>query len=147
VNTPITGLQPITHDSPDATNLLAPHDFSRFPVATGTSNGDVTFDNLFYPSGAPQTASDYPFKGGIFDIYGLMFDIGNGRVVDLWSNGTASGIGPFDYGVAVATSATALDYISHGVSVSPEPGALGLVGGGLIGVLIWRRRASYSRER
>ena len=55
--------------------------------------------------------------GGILDIYGLLFDIGGGRVVDLWSNGdfSGTGAGPIDYGVAVATHDTALDYVGGGV--------------------------------
>jgi len=146
VNTPILGLEAVKHDAPEATNLLAPHDFSRFAVATGlspVSNGFLTYDNLLYPGGSPQTASDYPVHGGFFDIYGLMFNIGGGRVVDLWSNGDFSGTGsgPIDYGVGVATHATALDYVGGGVSLAPEPGELGLMGGALFGVFaFWRMR-------
>ena len=96
VNAPIGPLEPIRHDTPESTNLLAPLDFSRFAVTAGLSpenNGFLTYDNLYYPnpSGSPQTASDYPFHGGVLDIYGLLFDIGGGRVVDLWSNGDFSG--------------------------------------------------------
>ena len=143
VNATVNSLVPITRDTPEPTNLLAPHDFSRFAVASGLSpmsNGFLTYDNLFYPGGSPQTASDYPPHGGFLDIYGLMFDIGGGRVVDLWSNG-AGGNGVADYGVAVATSSVALDYVGGGVSV-PEPGSLLLLGGGLLGLLAWRRPAA-----
>jgi hypothetical protein len=150
VNAPIGPLEPIKHDTPDPTNLLAPHDFSRFAVATGLSpqsNGVLTYDNLFYPGGSPQTASDYPLHGGFVDIYGLLFDIGDGRVVDFWSNGTPTGTGHIDYGVAVATHATALDYVSGGVSATPEPGTLCLLGAGLVGLLVCRRRASRQKVR
>jgi hypothetical protein len=126
VNAAIGPLEPIKHDTPEPTNLLAPHDFSRFAVATGLppeNNGFLTYDNLFYPSGSPATASDYPVHGGFLDIYGLLFDIG----------------GPINYGVAVATHDASLDYVG-GVSAIPEPGALGLLGVGLLGMLIWRRR-------
>ena len=151
VNASIGPLEPIKHDTPEPTNLLAPHDFSRFAVAAGLApenNGFLTYDNLFYPGGSPQTASDYPVHGGFLDIYGLLFDIGGGRVVDFWSNGdfSGTGTGPIDYGVAVATHATALDYVGGGVSVTPEPGALGLLGSGLLGMLVWRRRASRQRS-
>lgn len=142
VNAPIGPLEPIKHDTPDPTNLLAPHDFSRFAVASGLAHGSLSYDNLYYPGGSPQTASSYPPHGGFLDIYGLLFDIGGGRVVDVWSNGDASGTGTGPiYGVAVATHETSLDYVS-GVSVTPEPGALGLLGSGLLGMMVWRRRAS-----
>jgi hypothetical protein len=145
VNLPIGGLIPIARATPEPSNLLAPNDFSRFAVASGlpaVNNGFLTYDNLFYPRGSPPTASDYPIHGGPFDIYGLLFDIGNGRAVDLWSNGdfSGNGTGPIDYGVAVATSTEALDYVGGNVSQTPEPDALALVGGGLLGLLVWRRR-------
>ncbi len=144
VNASIGSLEPITRDTPEATNLLAPHDFSRFAVATGLSadnNGFLTYDNLLWPGGSPPTASDYPLHGGFLDIYGLMFTLGNGDVVDVWSNGTPTGAGPIDYGVAVATHATALDYVGGGVAAAavPEPGTVVLFGGGLLALVGWRR--------
>ena len=81
LNAPIGSLVAITHATPDPTNLLAPNDFSRFAVASGLpaeNNGFLTYDNLFWPGGSPQTASDYPPHGGFLDIYGLMFNIGGG---------------------------------------------------------------------
>jgi hypothetical protein len=148
-NTPILSLVPITRDTPEPGNLLAPHDFSRFAVATGLSpqsNGFLTYDNLFYPGGSPPTASDYTVHGGFLDIYGLMFSIGNGRVVDVWSNGdfTGTGAGPIAYGVGVATSATALDYVGGGVTASPEPGTIVLLAGGLVALVAARRRVRQS---
>src|SRR5689334_3098357 len=122
VNALVGPLEPINHATPEPTNLLAPNDFSKFPVASGLApqnNGVLTYDNLYYPHGSPQTASDYPLHGGVLDIYGLMFNIGGGRVVNFWSNGdmSGSGAGPI-YGVAVATHDTALDYVG-GVTVTP----------------------------
>ena len=96
VNAPIGSLVPITRDMPEPTNLLAPNDFSRFAVTAGLpsdSNGFLTYDNLFYPGGSPQTGSDYPLQGGFLDVYGLLFNIGGGRVADFWSNGDLSGTG------------------------------------------------------
>jgi hypothetical protein len=152
VNAPIGPLVPILIATPDLDNMLAPHDFSRFAVATGLpadSNGFLTYDNLFYPGGSPPTASDYTVHGGFLDIYGLLFDIGGGTVVDVWSNGdfTGTGAGPIDYGVAVANSSTALDYVSGGVTASPEPGPMILLGSGLLAMLLWRRAAASGRVR
>lgn len=148
VDAPVLGLIPIRHDTPEPTNLLAPNDFSRFAVATGLdpiSNGFLTYSNLYYPGGSPQTASDYPLHGGVLDIYGLMFDIGGGRVVDFWSNGTLSGAGTGPiYGVAVATSEVALDYVG-GVTLAPEPSTVALFGGGLLAFVLFRRRAARAR--
>lgn len=149
VNAVVGPLEPIRNDVPEAGNVLAPNNFSRFAVAAGlaeVNNGFLTYDNLLYPGGSPQTAFDYPLHGGVFDIYGLAFGIGGGRVVNLWSNGTINGVGPFDYGVAVATHAVALDYVG-GVAAVPEPSELALFASGLIGLLVWRRRAGHRQSR
>ena len=140
-NASILGLQPITHATPEPDNHLAPADFSRYAVASGTMDGSLSFDNLFYPAGSPQTADTYPFHGGPFDIYGLLFDIGGGKVVDFWSNGVLPGTNFVDYGVAVATSASALDYVGNGVQVTPEPSTLSLFAVSMIGLLFWKRSA------
>ncbi len=147
VNAKVGSLVPVNHATPEPANLLAPHDFSRFAVASGldpVNNGFLSFDNLYWPGGSPQTASDYPFHGGILDIYGLLFTIGNGMVVNFWSNGIFGG--PPDYGVAVATAQQALDYVG-GVSVTPSavpvPGSLWFLGAGLLGlVMVGRRRTA-----
>lgn len=141
VNAVITGIVPINHAAPEPTNTLAPNDFSKYPVALGTMDGSLSYDNLFYPGGSPQTApvSDYPFHGGVFDIYGLMFSISNGDVVNLWSNGLLPGATADDYGVAFATSATTLDYVANGVVLTPEPSSIFLLGTGLLALLMLRR--------
>lgn len=140
VDASIGSLVAVTQATPEPTNLLAPKDFSRFAVASGlppAGHGYLTYDNLIWPGGSPQTASDYPVHGGLLDIYGLMFNIGGGKVVDLWSNGVSGGAA--DYGVAVATASQSLDYVGTGVSV-PEPGSFWLLASGLLGLMYWRRR-------
>jgi hypothetical protein len=148
VDATIGALVPVTHDTPESTNLLAPNDFSRFAVANGLppeNNGTLSFTNLFWPNGSPQTASDYPFHGGFFDIYGLLFEIDGGMVVNLWSNGDF-GNGHIDYGVAVVTPDNALDYVA-GVSAVPEPSSLALLGIALTGALAWRGNAIRVRRQ
>jgi hypothetical protein len=98
----------------------------------------LSYDDLFYPAGSPQTASDYPFHGGFLDIYGLMFTIAGGDVVNFWSDGDF-GTGA-TYGAAVTDGRNVLDYADPGVLV-PEPGSIWLLGTGLLGALAWRRRS------
>ena len=138
----VNGLVPINNATPESGNLLAPHDFSRFSVASGLPSGNggyLTYDNLFWPAGSPPTATDYPVGGGFLDIYGLMFDIGGGTVVDLWSNGTGAG-----YGVAVATAASSLDYLGDGnvtATATPEPSTWAMALIGFAGLGFAARRA------
>ena len=137
VNAPITGLVALNPAAPDVSNLLAPANFSKFFIASGSAFGDFSYDQLFWPTGSVPTATDYQVHGGFLDIYGLLFTV-DGDTVNLWSNGdSGSGV---DYGVGVATAAQQLDYVSGGVEV-PEPGSLALFGVGLLG-LAWRRRAT-----
>jgi hypothetical protein len=127
VDATITSPVPINHATPgDPDNIgVAPHDFSQFAVASGLpsdNHGVLTYDNLFWPNGAPPTAHDFLGAGSFLDIYGLMFSIGGGTVVDLFSNGIGNGAGDAVFGVAVANSRTTLDYVPGGVTATaPEP--------------------------
>ena len=148
VDAPITSLVPISPTPPldDPPNLLAPNDFSHFAVATGLppeNRGFLTYDNLFWPGGAPPTASAYPGAGSFLDIYGLMFGIGGGRAVDLFSNGVGFGPPGAVFGVAVATPDMLLDYVGNGVAAStPEPSTWAMMVLGFAGLGFAGYRAS-----
>ena len=142
VDATIGSLVGITHDAPESTNLLAPNDFSRFLVTTGLAHGSISYDNLYYPGGSPQTATDYPVSGGFLDIYGLLFDIGGGKTVNLWSNGVAGPGAAADYGVAVVDANKTYDYVEGGVAAVPEPSTTALMAIGLFAVLAWQRKRS-----
>lgn len=140
-NVGITGLEGLNPVSPEPTNLKAPNRFSLLNVANGVDDGSghpskgFHYDNIFYPLGSPQTATDYPFAGGFFDIYGMVFTLANGDAVNLWSNGVQPGLG-LNYGVAVTDRVDVLDYV-NGVAVRavPEPAswALMISGFGAVG--------------
>jgi hypothetical protein len=109
----------------------------------------ISYDNLFYPGSSPITCPDYPGSGGHLDVYGVMFTLANGYIVDVWSNGTIPGVpAPLSYGAAVVDrSMSVVDYQSGGVTFAvPEPASLCLVATGLLGALGWRRRSAASRS-
>jgi hypothetical protein len=148
VDAPITSLVPSSPtpplDPPPNPNLLAPHDFSHFAVATGLpdeSHGFITYDNLFWPDGAPPTASLFDGAGSVLDIYGLLFGIGGGRVVDLYSNGIGNGPGDAVFGVVVANAENQLDRIMTGVTATaPEPSTWAMMILGFAGLGFVRSR-------
>ncbi|MDP1026975.1 PEPxxWA-CTERM sorting domain-containing protein [Sphingomonas sp. KR1UV-12] len=150
-NAAVTGLVPVNFATPDEGNKRAPNSFSRLLIANGVQSDvpgappapGLSYDNLFYPDGSPQTSTDYPFSGGLFDIYGVTFTIANGYAVNLWSNGVQPGIG-LNYGVAVTDRIDLLNYTSRvSVAAVPEPTTWILMFGGfaLIAAAMRRRQA------
>lgn len=157
----ITGVQPLNHAAPSPGEYL-PGSFSAL-LASNAPNGDpaVTFDNLFYASGSPftclnidangNTTIGYPFKGGFLDVYGVVFTLDNGDLLDLWSNGVMPGLG-LNYGVILFAPA-AQDYtvlasqFNGAMAAVPAPGFLWLFGAGLLGLFAWRRSIEKKRVR
>ncbi len=153
----ITGLvatNPTTANAPFATSL------SRVPVQGSLlpahDNNSLTYSNLFYPNGAPDTCFD-GITGGFLDVFGALLTLYNGDEVNLWSNGGGANDSAM-YGLALAapsttvgspTVYTATDYISNGVTMdAPEPGSLWLLAPALLGALTLTltRRAADSRR-
>jgi hypothetical protein len=132
----ITGAVASNPAHPEAMNLYAPHSFGFFHVGNGMAPG-FSYDNLFYPGGSPQTASDYPFHGGFLDIYGLVLTLSGGDSVNFWSNGY---FGPIlNYGIGITDGTSVLEYTTVFV---PEPTSLALAlgGFGLISMSVLRRK-------
>lgn len=142
----ITGVAGSNPSSPNATNLLAPASFGHYLVASGVPGPDgiapgFSYDNLFYPDGSPQTATDYPFHGGFLDIYGLVFKTTDNVVINFWSNGDfGNGV---SYGAGYTDGLTVLGRAeSIGVAAVPEPAswAMMIVGFGVAGSALRLRR-------
>lgn len=122
-----------------------PGSLSRLSVTNRNPPEDfVTYTNLFYLGGyAPITCPDYPFSGGYFDVYGLMFKLSNGYIVDIYSNGVMPGAG-LTYGAVVIDPnfAVALnDGDGAMVGGVPEPSSCCLVALGIVGTVVMRKRA------
>jgi PEP-CTERM motif len=140
------------HFAPDPT---IPYSFSYY-----TSNPLVSYDNLFYVNGSPQTCSLPPGPpsflppgnyGGNFDNYGVMLTLANRDYVDLYSNGdiqaTQQGAEPVTlppYGVVVIQNGTP-DYTNaQSLAFStPEPSTWVLMTLGFAGVSF----AGYRKSR
>lgn len=123
-------------------------DFNTYAIANGVpsppasqASPSLSFDNAFYPGGSPVVCTGYPASGGVLDIYGILFNLSNGDVVDLWSNGVFPGPpSPLTYGVAVADATNTHDYQSSVTVSVPEPSSLALLGVALGSLCLIRRR-------
>lgn len=148
----ITGVQ--TTSLPSGINM----DGTFVPPGTQADGFGFSYDNLFFPGGnspavcPPPPPGDphppYPFGGGVFDIYGLLFNVRGGYSVDLWSNGVLPGSG-LTYGVGDSLNGTVLNTFGEpfsGTSVAvsttatPEPGSLLLLGTGMSGLIVTLKR-------
>ncbi len=154
------------------TGLYTPVSYVSDTLATPgiafTFPGGLSYDDLFYPAGnSPAICYDleggvrtltYPFSGGVFDIFGVAFNIaatgGGSYVGGLWSNGDV-GHGPIVYAAGLANATELLDDPNPvsgpgipppgrygSLTTTPEPGSLVLFGIGLLGVAaLWARKS------
>lgn len=143
------------------TGLYQPVSYTAPPAGTPvfTTSG-ISYDDTFYPAGnSPHNCADYPFFGGLFDVYGVAFDIAGGFVGALWSDGNIPGVGQV-YAAGDSNATTLLDLpnptgsdqsapvgVPGQLTVSPEPGSLMLFGIGLAGVFALRRSRGKKATR
>jgi hypothetical protein len=142
-NALITGVYAIAPAPPARTDDIpyVPKSFSYIPSVGGINLGEAaSYDNLFYLDGSPQVCNpnEYPFSGGFLDVFGTLFTLGNGDVVNLFSFGT-----DFGFGLQVLTGSdsagwSTVDYDNVSAAV-PEPNFLWLFGAGVLGLFAWRR--------
>jgi hypothetical protein len=118
---------------------------STYFSAPAFTDAGFSYDNLLYPDGeSPAVCVDAPtFSGGVFDIYGMAFDVTGGYTVDLWSQGVQGGdmVGDSFDGVKLGNSDPGIP-VTGGVSPVPEPGSVFLLGTGLVGLLFALSRKS-----
>ncbi|MGH7066179.1 MAG: PEP-CTERM sorting domain-containing protein [Acetobacteraceae bacterium] len=145
-NEAISSIVPINPVVPTPADVFV-GSFSRY--AASTTATFVSYDDLFYPGGSPIVCDGYPFSGGFLDVYGLLFTLNNGDVVDLWSNGDPPASDAFYGAYLLSSTGNVLDNSPldpggdpSGIAARvPEPGSLVLLATGLLGLgLVVRRR-------
>lgn len=138
----ITGIVPI---SPVAGDPMAPKSFSVFAVTNPPPpDAGISYDDLIYLDGSPIVCTGYPGSGGFLDVYGVLFTIDDGGTtytVDLWSNGRGPHLPPLNYGAIVIDPTDTIVDNKGGLTASvPEPAAVSVLGIGLLGLALRRRR-------
>jgi hypothetical protein len=152
----ITGISGTFTDTTDGisgiiTGLYKPISYTAPPVGSPASTGaGISYDDTFYPGAdSPNNCSDYPFYGGVFDVYGVAFNVAGGYVGALWSDGNMPGAG-LVYAAGDSNATTLLDLpnpdgsnqtLPVGVpgalvtnTAAPEPASLFMFGMGLLGL-------------
>jgi hypothetical protein len=110
---------------------------STFFNAPAFTDAGFSYDNLFYADGmSPAVCVEVPmFFGGVFDIYGMAFDVAGGYTVDIWSQGALGGdmVGDSLNGVKLGNSDPGIPVVGSASPV-PEPGTVFLLATGLLGL-------------
>ena len=153
-NAVITGVHVLKFSTPVRSDDIPyiPASYSYIPSVGGADLGiGASYDNLFYQDGSPLVCNpdEYPFSGGFLDIFGVMFDLDNGDVVNLFSYGAIPGGASLGFGASVLTGSdsagwSTADYYDVRAAV-PEPNFMWLFGAGVLGLFARRRSAELRK--